>query len=143
MRKFIIAVATLALLGGRVAHAQSFMLVVNVKNPVRELTRDQAARLFLKKSVTWSNGGVAEPVDQDKSSKAREAFSLRVLARSVDAVEMYWQAQIYSGRDVPPTVKRNDAEVLAFVAADARAIGYVAAGTTLPSDVRPVLISGS
>ena len=143
MKPILLAAAALMFVATHQAAAQSFVLVVNAKNPVRELTRDQAARLFLKKVVKWSDGSAVEPVDQEKSSRAREAFTQRVLTRSVDAVEIYWQAQIYAGKDLPPTIKRTDSDVLTFVSNDERAIGYVSSGASLPSDVRVVPISGT
>lgn len=143
MKKIVFAVAALTLLAGHAAQAQSFVIVVNAKNPVRELTRDQAARYFLKKVAKWNDGGAVEPVDQSKGSKAREAFTSRILTRTVDAIEIYWQAQIYAGKGVPPTMVRGDAEVLSAVASDPHAIGYVSSDVSLPSDVRAVSIAGT
>jgi len=40
----------------------------------------------------------------------------------------------------PPPVKATDAEVIAFVAKNAGAVGYVAAGTALPPDVRALTL---
>lgn len=142
MKTLFIALALLALVGGRSAHGQSFVLIVNARNPVHEITRDQAARLFLKKSVTWSDGGSVTLVDQERDSKVREAFTQHVLGRSIDAVDIYWQSQIFSGKGVPPATKGSDAEVVAFVAADPYAMGYVATGTVLTREVHTVSITG-
>ena len=65
-----------------------------------------------------------------KSSATRAAFSKAILGRPVSAVETYWQQQIFSGKEVPPTTKANDDEVIAFVKANAGAIGYVSAGAS-------------
>jgi hypothetical protein len=53
-----------------------------------------------------------------------------VLGRSVGAVETFWQQQIFSGKEVPPPVKASDDDVIAFVKANAGAIGYVSASTS-------------
>ena len=66
------------------------------------------------------------PVDRDRNAAPRVAFSRDVLHRSISEVVAYWQQQFFSGRSVPPAEKRSDAEVVAFVAANAGAIGYVA-----------------
>jgi hypothetical protein len=55
----------------------------------------------------------------------RGLFSETVLARHVAAVRSYWQQQIFSGRDVPPVEKKNDAEVLEYVRTNRGAVGYV------------------
>ena len=61
----------------------------------------------------------------------RVAFTGEVLkAEGLDkmsSVENYWQQQIFSGRGSPPPIKASDQEVLAFVAANPGAIGYVSA----------------
>ena len=40
----------------------------------------------------------------------------------------------------PPPVKANDVEVLAYVANNQGAVGYVSAGIPLPPDVKPLTV---
>ena len=47
-------------------------------------------------------------------------------------VQTFWQQQVYSGRSTPPVIKVSDAEVVAFVAANREAIGYVSAEAATP-----------
>ncbi|MBL0938667.1 MAG: substrate-binding domain-containing protein [Gemmatimonadaceae bacterium] len=130
-RKLIAVLATLVLcVVSTPAAAQDVKVIVNSANSVSDLSGDVVTKLFLKQSAKFPNGTAAQPVDQGKSSSARAAFSKSVLGRAVGAVESYWQQQIFSGKDVPPPTKASDDEVVAYVKANAGAIGYVSAGAS-------------
>ena len=115
------------------AHAQGYVVVVNAAGPAA-LSKGDASNAFLKK------GGALVAVDQGKSAKVRDAFSRDVLGRPASAVATYWQQQIFAGKDVPPPEKGSDADVLAFVKSNPKAIGYVAAGTDLGAGVKAVAL---
>jgi len=121
--------------------AQSgFKVVVHPSNPTSSLSRDQVARLFLKKTGAWSNGRAVVPVDLVESAPVRSAFSRLVLGKSVAEVKAYWQQQIFSGRAVPPVEKGSDAQVVRFVADNELAVGYVSEGAAV-GDLKVVRIS--
>ena len=130
--------ATLVLAGSRTAQAQGYVVVVNAANPAASVSKSEASNIFLKKAAKWSHGAAAQPVDLQKSSAVRDAFSRAVLGKPTAAVVAYWQQQIFSGRDVPPAEKGSDAEVLAFVRANPGAVGYVSAGADLGAGVRSI-----
>ena len=106
-----------------------FSLIVSRSNPVSSMRRPDLARIFLKKSRRWSDGRDVMPIDQSLRSPVRTAFTRSVLAAEgmsqTSAVESYWLQQVYSGGGNPPAIKPSDAEVIAFVAANQDAIGYV------------------
>jgi ABC-type phosphate transport system substrate-binding protein len=122
------------------AQAPGYVIVVNPANPVASLSRDEASKLFLKKTPRWSTGAEVVPVDLPEGSAVREAFTKSVLKKSVGAVKSYWQQQIFSGRGVPPTEKGSDAEVVSFVRSNPHAIGYVSATTPVGSSVKVVAV---
>ena len=133
MRLVVAALVMGALLGSNVAPAdddRTFVVVVGADNPVPSLKRGELARLFLKKTSRWSDGREVRPVDQSAGSPVRSAFTRAVLSvegmGQISSVQNFWLQQVYSGRSSPPTVKATDAEVLAFVAANPGAIGYIA-----------------
>lgn len=141
LKTFLIAVFLAATLSTAVAHGQSgFKLVVHPSNPTSSLTREQAAKLFLKKANTWSDGRAVVPVDQVESSAIRVAFAKQVLGKKVSEVKAYWQQQIFSGRAIPPVERSSDAQVVRFVAGNELAIGYVAEGAA-KGDLKVVQIS--
>jgi ABC-type phosphate transport system substrate-binding protein len=110
------------------AQAQGeFKLIVNSATPISELSEADVSNLFLKKVAKFPSGGAAVPVDQPKASAVRAAFSKKVHGRPVAAVDAYWQQQIFAGGDSPPVSKASDDDVVAFVKANASAIGYVSA----------------
>lgn len=115
------------------ASAQGYVVVVNEAGPAA-LSKDDVSRIFLKKNNKLT------PVDQDKESKVRSSFSKSVLGRPLSAIISYWQQQIFSGGDSPPIEKASDADVLAFVRGNPRAIGYVSIGTELGTGVRAVTV---
>jgi ABC-type phosphate transport system substrate-binding protein len=140
---------TLALLAGLFAlmadpaasPAQDFAVIVNASNPVSTLSKDEVAKLFLKKTVAWQSGQSASPVELPATAKVREAFAREVLNKSVAQVRSYWQQQIFSGRDVPPPEKPSEDEVLAFVRANPNAIGYVSRTANMGRGVKVVSLA--
>jgi ABC-type phosphate transport system substrate-binding protein len=134
------ALALVSIVAPRRAAAQSYTLIVNAGNATASLTRDEAAMIFLKQKLTWSNGQRVVPVDLAKASPARAAFSRQVLGRSVAGVASYWQGQIFAGGAQPPVEKPSDADIVAFVRANPNAIGYVSAGAPLGDGVKVVAL---
>ena len=123
------------------APESEFKLVVNASNDAASLTEGEVGQYFLKKKAAWPGGQPVLAVDQSDESPVRRAFSKTVLKKDVATVKSYWQTQIFAGRGVPPPEKASDAAVLAFVEANASAIGYVSAGAQLSRGVRVVKVN--
>ena len=123
------------------AAAQDFQVVVNATNDIQSVNKQQLSRCFMKQTTTWINGQTIAPVDQAASSTVRQKFSKDVLGKDVSAVKSFWQRQIFSGRSVPPPEKASDAEVLAFVRANAGGVGYVSTGASLGSGVKVLSVT--
>ncbi len=136
----LIITAALGLLGPSAAQAQQtgFQIIVHADNPVTSITAADVSGMFQKKVTSWSNGRSVVPFDLDGDSQVRERFSRTVHRRSAGAIKAYWQRQIFAGRGVPPVERNSDAEVLASVAADPGAIGYVSSGASLGRNVKVV-----
>ena len=132
--RWIAPLALLAAIPAARAHAQGYVVVVNASAGVGSMSKEDLSKVFLKKSTALA------PVDQDKASAVRAAFSKAVLGRPTAAVGAYWQQQIFAGKDVPPPEKGSDADVLAFVKGNPKAIGYVAGGAALPDGVKAVTV---
>jgi ABC-type phosphate transport system substrate-binding protein len=109
-----------------VALAPAYVVIVHPSNPTASLSTAEVAKMFLKQTSKWPNGWPVTPVDQVGSSKVREAFSERILARGVRSIKSFWKQQIYSGRGVPPAERESDGEVVKFVLSNRGGIGYVA-----------------
>ena len=143
MRSLICALTLAMTLGGAqnaAAQADGYAVVVSASNPITSLKRDEASKLFLKKTAKWSDGRDVAPVDQPEGSPVREAFTKAVMKKSVAAVKSYWQQQIFSGRNVPPAERASDGDVLNFVRANPAAIGYVSVTAQVGSGVKVVSV---
>jgi ABC-type phosphate transport system substrate-binding protein len=139
MRAPHVLLAALALAAALPAGADDFKVVVHPGNPFGELTTAELSRLFLKKTIRWPEGRPVQPVEPAVPS-LRERFALTVHGKSLDAVKAYWNQLIFSGRDVPPLEKPDDAGVLAYVRANPGAVGYVSPGAAL-TGVKVLLVT--
>jgi hypothetical protein len=137
-----LAFAGLVLAGGsaRAQEPPRYQIIVNASNPATELARAEVSRWFLKQTTKWPDGKVVVPLDQSTRSEVRAFFCAGIHRQSTQAIESYWQKQIFSGRTTPPFVKVGDAEVMAYVSGNVAAIGYVTASATMISGVKAVKI---
>jgi ABC-type phosphate transport system substrate-binding protein len=143
MKRVAVLGLTFILAGpAQVPAADGFVVIVHPSVAGSSIKRADLAAVFLKKALRWtSGGGLAVPVDQSGTSAVRKAFSDTVLQQPVAQVLQYWQKQMFSAsRLTPPLVKGGDADVVAFVAKTAGAVGYVTAGTPLPPEVKTVAL---
>lgn len=133
----LILIAVVALVATTTtARAQDFTVIVNEANPGRTITAAELARVFQKQAIRWSNGLNAEPVDLAEGALLRERFSRHVFGRSTPQIKAWWQAQIFSGRAVPPAELASEQEVIDYVQSHGGAVGYVSVGTNLPAGVK-------
>ena len=123
------------------APAQEFAVIVNAANPVSSMSKDEVAKLFLKKNLNWQSGATVAAVELPMNAKAREAFARDVLGKTLSQVKSYWQQQIFSGRDVPPPEKPTDNDVVAFVRSNPNAIGYVSKSADVGRGVKVLSIA--
>ena len=119
--------------------ADEFTVVANPSVPGTQIRRADLASVFLGQAARWGDRQMAVPVDQSMQSEVRAAFSEKALKMSAAGVLQYWRDQIPKGRR-PPAVKSSDSEVLAFVAANEGAVGYVSRQATLTAGVKAINI---
>lgn len=114
-----------------------YVLVIHAENDSPALGRSLVSKMFLKKVKRWPDSDLrVVPIDQGEKSPVREAFTKDVHGKRVSAIKTFWQRMIFSGRDVPPEELADDGSVLAFVAANPGAIGYVASDADLGDGVK-------
>jgi ABC-type phosphate transport system substrate-binding protein len=123
-------IVTCLVLSAQVVSAQTtqtmrYKVIVNASNPVSTISKAQLAKMFLKKSDSWSTGALVVPVDQPERAAVRQSFSRDVLGKPPAAVKSYWNQLVFSGRSVPPQEKLSDADVINFVKSTPSAVGYV------------------
>jgi ABC-type phosphate transport system substrate-binding protein len=120
---------------------RSFQVIVNRSNPVSDLSRAEVSAIFMKRMRSWEDGSEIVAVDQPARSPLRDVFSRTIHEKSVAFVSRYWQRLIFAGRGIPPAVAASDEEVIAFVARNRGAIGYVSQNATLSDDVKVLLVT--
>ncbi|MBN1782994.1 hypothetical protein JW948_17805 [bacterium] len=103
----------------------NFKLIVNDKNPISEISRDNIAGMFLKNVLEWENGSRILPVDQTEENSIRAQFSESVLEKSVGSIKSFWRKQLFSGINTPPIELSGDNDVIDYVRNNPGAIGYV------------------
>jgi len=123
-----------------VAEAADFKVVVNASNPINSMAAKELSGLFLKKDLTWPTGQTVTAIDLNPDSPVREEFTNAIHEKKVSAIKSYWQRQIFQGKAVPPMERSTDAEVLAFVAANPWAVGYVSSAATLNPKVKELAV---
>ncbi len=123
-----------------VVEAADFKVVVNASNPINSITAKELSGIFLKKDLTWPVGQTVTAVDLKPDSPIREEFTAVIHEKKVSAIKSYWQRQIFQGKAVPPMERSTEAEVLAFVAADPWAVGYVSKGLPLNPKVKELAV---
>lgn len=123
------------------AAQETFTVVVHAANPVSTMTPVEVGYAFLGRIDTWGDGTAIEPVDLPEKDPTRAEFSRVIHGRSVDAIQAYWRQRVFTGKGLAPPVRSSPDDVIAFVASNPRAVGYVPAGTALPPLVKAVTIA--
>jgi ABC-type phosphate transport system substrate-binding protein len=100
------------------------VLVVHPSNDAA-IDAKTAQRIFLGKENKFSNGKEALPINQVPDSASRATFDTTTLERSSSQVAAYWSKLVFTGKGIPPKEVNNDAEVIAIVADNQNAVGYV------------------
>lgn len=130
------------LLGVAPLTAQSdYQVVVNSRNPESSIAKVELAKLFLKKTPTWSHGLKVAPVDQASSRAVRELFTRDVHGKSVSAIKAYWQKMIFSGRSTPPAELVSDNAVMTYVRNNYGGVGYVSVGASVGTGLKVLRIN--
>ncbi len=115
------------------------VVVVHPSNST-EIDTKQIQRIFLGKEKKFSDGSETIPVNQVSDSSVRSNFDTSVLGRSSSQVSAYWSKLVFTGKGVPPKEVENDAAVIALVAKNPSAIGYVNS-TSVDDSVKVISIN--
>lgn len=106
------------------ASAQAELAVVVNPAMADNLDATAISKIFLGKSKRFPGGTNATPINQ-KNNAVVDEFNKQVLKRSSSQVKAYWSKLLFTGKGKLPAQVDNDAQVLAKVASDPSAIGYV------------------
>jgi len=100
-------------------------VVVSPDNGSSSMSKEEVARLFLKKSKKFRSGMKAEPLDQGGNDATREKFYKKVVNKQPSQLSSYWSRMIFTGKGTPPREVGNDENVINTVSNNVNAIGYI------------------
>ena len=124
------------------AAAETFKVIVNARTAGEAVPKATLADIYLGRVRRWRDGRPITPVDQPSTSPLRTAFSNVILEMTLPAIRAHWMQRLSAG-ERPPVARQTDAAIIAFVAGQPGAIGYVALETPLPDTVKAVAIDGA
>ena len=122
------------------APAADFQVVAHPSVEGSQVRRSVLVDIYEKDVVRWGNQVRILPVDQSSQAPVRLAFTRDVMGRSLGELQKFWTERMATERELPPTTKSSDEEVLAFVASKKGAIGYVSADIELPEGVKVLAV---
>lgn len=100
-------------------------IIVHPNNPHDQISKNELARIFLKRQRSWSDGKRCAPIDQSGDSAIRKRFSGLVLGRSVNDMKRYWMQETMTGNAKPPISLDSSATVKKYVTKLEGGIGYI------------------
>lgn len=106
------------------SHAE-LVVILHPAVPIDKLSREEVARIFMKKSKTLPNGQEVIPLSQSSRSEVNERFFLAVTGQQKMQRDAYWARLLFTGAARPPEDVKNDKNVKKRVASDRRHIGYI------------------
>lgn len=105
--------------------AGEIVLVVHPDNSTMQLELQEIRNIFLGQTTRWGNGrGIVVLLQKDNDLQRQ--FATEVLDKSPRQLQMHWKRILFSGLGIPPRELTDDQTIITAVAADPRAIGYVA-----------------
>jgi len=124
MIKICLTIVCVALLFSNVVLAE-IAIIANPGSGAEALNKKTAKKLFLGKIDSIPGMGSLTLVGQENSSPTKSEFTKKIARKGLDKYKAYWSMMIFSGKAVPPQELADDAEVKAYVARHADAVGYI------------------
>ena len=101
------------------------VVVVNVDNPVNQLSKSQVIDLFMGKYVAFPGGAKASPVDIEGKKDLKRKFYQSLVGMSLARVNSFWSRIKFTGRASPPLKQPSEEAIIDYVAVEKYAIGYI------------------
>ncbi len=101
------------------------VVIVSAKNPLKALSGEQAADLFLGKAADFPNGAKAVPIDQSEGSAVRDQFYQKTSGKAPAQMKAHWARMLFTGRGQPPVESGDNAAIRRLVADSPDLVGYI------------------
>ena len=100
------------------------VIITSARSGPIELTREQAEKLYLGRSVTLGDGTPVSLVDLPNSS-LRDEFYLKLTGKNPAQIQAYWSHLVFTGRALPPREATSLAEARQWLGGTPNLIGYI------------------
>lgn len=107
------------------ALAKAELLVIGNSSTAGELSRRQIIDLYLGKVTVLSSGHGAELFEYGSGHSLNTEFYQTIIKRSENQILMNRQKQLISGKFKSPVIAKDQADMVAKVAATPNAVGYI------------------
>jgi ABC-type phosphate transport system substrate-binding protein len=114
------------------AGADEIVVIVNLANPAKVLSRDMLRPIFQTTQPEWNDGTKAEPVNLPADDSTRHEFDGAVLRLKPDGVSKYWIDRKIRGGERPPRKVGSESAALRFVESTAGGVAYMRASVANP-----------
>jgi ABC-type phosphate transport system substrate-binding protein len=104
------------------------VVIVNKANPATALGASDLRPIFQTSKTSWGGGSDATPFNLPVDNRLRQDFDQAVLGLDPERAARYWKDRKIRGGARAPRQLPSTGTVLAAVAADPGAVGYVNAG---------------
>jgi hypothetical protein len=101
------------------------VVVVSPKSPITQLQTHEVADIFLGRTTTVGNGGVALPLDLHAGTAVREDFYRKVTGWTPSLLKAYWSKIIFTGSGQPPREISSPQMLKKLISDNDRYIGYL------------------
>lgn len=122
----LLLVPTLLMLAPVPVLAVDVKVIANSSVTADSISSGYLKSVYLRERSILGDGTHVEPV-LAKSGGAHQAFLRQYLGKSDQALQMYYDTLVFTGKGSKPKALGSDAEVVAYVARTRGAIGYVSA----------------
>lgn len=118
-----VSVLCLVLLSTSAVKAE-ISVIVHPDNAIAAMDKKAVKKIFLGKSKKFPGGSSAQPIDQSGGT-SKKAFHSTITKKNAAKLKAYWSRMVFTGKAQPPKEVSDDAAVIAAVAANPKAVGYV------------------
>jgi ABC-type phosphate transport system substrate-binding protein len=105
--------------------AEDIVVIVNKKNSVDALSKDEVVDIFMGRNRKLLSGISAVPLDLPDSETDRQEFYFRLTGKNINQINAYWARLVLTGHTAPPVILRNEEAVIQKVSDKLNAVGYV------------------
>lgn len=123
MRQVLTLLLLASLLLSGASRAEIIVVASNRSGPI-ELTREQAEKLYLGRSVTLGDGTPISLVDLPNGT-LRDDFYLKLTGKNPAQIQAYWSHLVFTGRALPPREAASVAEARQWLGNTPNLIGYL------------------